>query len=215
MTDLNSGAQPPREPAPDNEAALAFLRTIGGPCQLSAIDPEKKRPLVTRTFAPDAEDAARKFLEKFNGNRNLYWAINPPEEGDDKKSKRTDITQVRFLHVDLDPRAGEDVEQERKRILALLTTNLPKGVVRPSFIIDSGGGYWGLWKLTASIPINGNLEAAENAKRYNQRLELQFGGDNCHNIDRIARLPGSINIPDEKKRKKGRKPALASVIWSE
>jgi len=39
-----------------------------------------------------------------------------------------------------------------------------------------------------------------------------FGGDHCGNIDRIMRLPGTMNWPDKKKREKGREPALAKVI---
>jgi len=39
-----------------------------------------------------------------------------------------------------------------------------------------------------------------------------FGADNCHNVDRIMRLPGSINLPDAKKAKKGRTPTVAELI---
>ena len=41
------------------------------------------------------------------------------------------------------------------------------------------------------IPIDGVLAAAEDAARYNKQLELIYGADNCHNIDRILRLPGT------------------------
>jgi hypothetical protein len=47
---------------------------------------------------------------------------------------------------------------------------------------------------------------------YNQQIELMLGGDHCHNIDRIMRLPGTINVPNAKKRKLGRQEALASVV---
>ncbi len=76
----------------------------------------------------------------------------------------------------------------------------------------SGGGYQGFWQLSDPIPINGDLKLAEDAKRYNIQLELQLGGDNTHNVDRIMRIPGTLNLPDAKKRKKGRVIALATVI---
>ena len=51
-----------------------------------------------------------------------------------------------------------------------------------------------------------------SAARYNLALEQKFQADRCHNIDRIMRLPGTLNIPDERKKKKGREIALACVV---
>ena len=68
------------------------------------------------------------------------------------------------------------------------------------------------------MPIDGKEAQYEDAKLYNVQLELLFGGDNCHNVDRILRLPGTINIPDAKKLKKGRKPTRkkrALPPWAE
>lgn len=36
--------------------------------------------------------------------------------------------------------------------------------------------------------------------------------DHCHNLDRILRLPGTINWPDEVKRSRGRVPSLARLV---
>src|SRR5690606_36638277 len=42
-----------------------------------------------------------------------------------------------------------------------------------------------------------------------------FRADTCHNVDRLMRLPGTVNIPNKKKASKGRKRALASlVVWN-
>ena len=41
----------------------------------------------------------------------------------------------------------------------------------------------------------------------------EFGSDEAtHNIDRILRLPGTVNYPNKKKRVKGRVPTLAYVV---
>ena len=94
----------------------------------------------------------------------------------------------------------------------MLTDSLPANVPKPTIVIFSGGGYQAFWKLAAPIPIDGDVANAEDAKRYNQRLEMLLGGDNCHDISRIMRLPGTWNLPDAKKVAKGRLQALATII---
>lgn len=73
-------------------------------------------------------------------------------------------------------------------------------------------GIQGLWRLREPVAIDGDLAAAEDAKRWNLQLEVLFGADSCHNVDRILRLPGTVNRPDAKKRAKGRVEALAEVV---
>ncbi len=201
------------EIAPDNKAAAEFLRRWSpeGPWVVTSIRPDRKA-IDTKTFHPDDEIALGEWLGKYNGERNLYWHVNPPTRDLSKKAEREDIKSVDWLHVDIDPRAGEDIDEERVRALGLLKDKLPQGVPPPTVIIFSGGGYQGFWKLQEPIPINGELALAEDAKRWNQQLEALFSADNCHNIDRIMRLPGTINLPDARKVKKGRVPILAELL---
>lgn len=200
-------------PAPDNTAATAFLEKAypDGPWCLTAIQVDRKA-IETRTFASADKADALVWLERFNGKRNIYFHVNPVLTNLSKKAEREDIKSLSWLHVDVDPRAGEDLEEERKRALGLFTEKLPKGVPAPTTVIFSGGGYQAFWRLKEPLPIEGDLEKAEDAKLYNLQLELLFGADNCHNIDRIMRLPGTINIPDARKLKKGRTPTLAHVV---
>ena len=198
---------------PDTAAAIAFLKLVypEGPWLLTAIRPDRKG-MDTETFHPDTEKQTWIWLDDYNGVYNIYWSVNPPLYDLKKKASREDIKEVVYLHVDIDPRANEDLEEEQNRCLALLTENLPTTIPAPTITLFSGGGYQAFWRLTKPIPINGQLAHAEEAKRYNQQLELLFGGDNCHNIDRIMRLPGTINIPDERKAKKGREKRVAKLI---
>jgi hypothetical protein len=186
-----------------------FLRKVypAGPWALSAIAVDRKG-IETQTFAPGEEERLVRWLEFWNKKANLYWHVNPVLKAVSKKAQREDIREVCYLHVDVDPREGVDLKAERDRIL----TRLRAGVPEPSFIVFSGGGYQAFWKLREPIPINGDLARAEDAKRYNMQLERVFGGDNCHNIDRLCRLPGTMNVPDAKKLKKGRVAALAEVV---
>ena len=199
--------------APDATLAVDFLKSVhpDRPWVLTAIWPDRKR-ITTRAFSQQTAAEAIEWLQEHIGSANLYWSVNPPTRVVDKKAKREDISEVRLLHVDIDPRAGEDLLQERQRCLSLLTGRRPPSVPEPSIIIDSGGGYQAFWILTQPLQVGGELSRAEEAKRYNQQLEIIFGADSCSNIDRIMRLPFTTNIPDERKRRKGRKPALATLV---
>jgi len=200
-------------PLPNTDAALAFLERwrSGGPWVLTAIPPDR-RSIATATFSGETLSAARRWLNDHNGLRNLYFHVNPATRALTKKAEREDIAALAWLHVDIDPRAGEDIESERARALGLLTTNLPVGVPPPTAIVFSGGGYQGFWRLVTPLPIEGDLERAEDAKLWNLALERAFGADKCHNVDRIMRLPGTINLPDAGKLKKGRVPTLATLV---
>jgi len=187
---------------------------------LTCIQPDKKA-IETRTFYQSTIGEMRKWLELYNGQRNLYFQINPVKHKVTKKAARTDIKSVNYFHIDIDPESPPEdsttefkesfLESEKQRCLGLLTDKLPEGIPEPTIIIYSGGGYQGFWELNNPIPIDGKLELAEDAKRYNQQLETVFQADHCHNIDRLCRLPGTLNVPDAKKRKKGRKIVLAEV----
>jgi hypothetical protein len=197
---------------PDNTAARDFLDLWcpGGPWVLTAIDVDRKG-IATHTFAKGDGKLLDKWLGNFNGVRNVYFHVNPAIKKLNKKADREDIFAVAWLHVDVDPRDGEDLKKEQKRALKILR-HPPEEVPPPTCIVFSGGGYQGFWKLKDPIPVKGNLAAAEDAKLYNLQLEKLFRADHCHNIDRIMRLPGTINLPDAGKKRKGRKAALAKLI---
>lgn len=195
---------------PDTSEAVEFLRQFrpDGPWVLTCISSDKKN-IETRTFRKDAVPAMTNWIENHQGNRNLYFHVNPVLRDLTKKAEKTDIAALEWLHVDIDPRAGEDIKQERERALRLLQNFRPE----PTVIIDSGGGYQGFWRIEEPVPINGQLPQAEDAERYNIHLERLFAADNCHNCDRIMRLPGTVNIPDAKKRAKGRVKRIASLVY--
>jgi hypothetical protein len=80
------------------------------------------------------------------------------------------------------------------------------GVPGPaSLIIDSGRGFWPVFKLNKSQPTDSQYEIKDGkrivvngpktklAESYGRGIERVFNSDNTRNIDRIARLPGSVN----------------------
>lgn len=196
-------------PTPDSAAAVSFLQRFHptGPWALTGISPDKK-VIQTRSFSPGQEEACRQWLDERNGRLNLYFHTNLPMSELRKKAEKTDIGEAVCLHVDIDPRAGEDIQEEQKRALGILRAAQPA----PTVIVFSGGGYQAFWKLEEPVRIGGDLALAESFERYNIHLERLYGADNCHNVDRIMRLPGTINLPDAKKLKKRRVAALAQLV---
>lgn len=185
--------------------AINFLKRFkpGGPWTLGAISPDRKA-VTFRTFSKenDAED----FIQNENGKRNLYFLINDPIREINTKPSKTDILKSSWFFVDIDSSATdkEGLDRDLEMMLSSVTDKLPKGIPEPTAIVFSGNGYWCFWKLKEPFLIEGTESKWEEYELYNKRLEQVFGGDHCFNVDRIARLPGTINIPNPQKRKKGR-----------
>ena len=178
--------------------------------------PQNGGQTITAPFCDDDDEMMSWIGTQQGQQRNVYFSVNPVIRAVAKKAGRDNIAAMEYLHVDLDLPAGttpETLEAERAKLLAQLTTDLPDGVPTPTFVVDSGGGYWGFWRLTDPFQINGDETLFEEAKRYNQQLELLFGADACHNVDRIARLPGLMNYPNKKKvAMRGEDPLPTAVV---
>lgn len=198
---------------PDTDAAVNFLLLweSQGPWLITAIAPDRQRPIQTRQFIVGQEQDMRAFIEQFNGRRNIYFSVNRACPELAKKAEKSDLLEAVCLHVDCDPRVGEDIEKEQTRILARLSDFTPA----PTAIIFSGGGYQALFRLREPLPVYGDEDKCADVETYNRGLMNALDGDpSCFNLDRILRVPGTVNLPDEVKRRKGRTPALARlVVW--
>jgi hypothetical protein len=201
--------------------AVDFLRWLrpGGPWVLTSIPPEGGRT-STATFSEADAEALLKWLSDRDGRENLYFTVNRTRTALTSKASKEDIGEVEFLHVDVDPRkphpdasAAELARHnaaERARILPLLEAFRPP----PSAIIDSGGGYQGFWRLDEPIYLGGDVGRAADAEAYNQQLDILLSGDaSTFNIDRIMRLPGTTNLPNARKRAKGRVERVAEAVY--
>ena len=198
----------------NSNAAVQFLQAWAeqGPWCLTSIIPDGGKT-TTVTFKLGEQSKMREWIEERQGRQNIYFTVNPVMRAMYSKPKKTDMAGMAAIHVDVDPRPGEDLDSERERAERILREFKPT----PTVIIDSGGGFQGFWLLDQIEATNGSEERAAELEAYNLQVEVLLQADACHNIDRIMRLPGTINVPGEKKRKKGRKEALARVVdedWS-
>lgn len=175
---------------------------------LVAIDPETKA-VEGYTFPPDAWDRMRAWISARNGRLNLYFSLNEPAAtAPHGKLSKGDIASIRAVSVDLDPRGDADLAQERNRLLSL-ADEMSARPNRPTHAVDSGGGVQLFWLLEEKLPAGEHRAWAEAQGR---GLAALLGGDHTQNIDRVMRLPGTLNLPDERKRKLGRIPAAARLL---
>jgi hypothetical protein len=195
--------------------AINFLHQLrpNGPWVLTAITPDG--PTITNTVHTAAE--IESFLKWHNGKRNIYYSVNPTKNNIFKKAAKTDIAAVEFGLADLDPNKDETSEDAKQRYLDELETFEPK----PTGTVDSGNGIQCVWRFDPRIDLSryplvidgkGNLDLGPEAKKIvadvEARIEaimLRLGAKaGTQNIDRILRLPGTINLPNAAKRKAGR-----------
>lgn len=199
-------------PSHDTAESIEFLERFAPKDTWVLVAIFHNHTIETTSFSVGKARAAATtaWIEACQGRANIYFQVNPPIRPLSSKARKEDILRIDWLHVDVDPRKGEGLAAERERILRLL-----RGYKKePTVIIDSGGGFQAFWKLRPSgkLMINGDVAKAEELERYNVAIARDLGGDHCHNVDRIMRLPGTINLPNESKRKLGRVPALASLV---
>lgn len=177
----------------DTPAAVRFLRGMHTDRALHLVAIHANGRVEAITFEADAHESAFHWLDARQGVANLYFQVNESLPGvRNKKAKKQDIATARHLHVDIDD------PEALPRIQAYEPA--------PSVVLFSGGGFQAFWTLSEPTT---DLEGVELR---NAKIAQDLGGDNCHNIDRIMRVPGTINIPNAKKRSQGRVEALAYVV---
>lgn len=183
---------------------------------LTAISIDKKF-IEARTFTTEDIDEIHPWLT-LHKTKNLYYSVNEPVQPayTSKHVKKSEVLRAHFIHVDVDPRTGEDVAKEQARILKQIQDYR----IPPSFVVFSGGGYNVLWRLDHPVNLahestsdEETIRRAVEFERRNWQMELDFNTpDHCRDVSRILRLPGTINRPDAKKVAKGRVPALARIV---
>ena len=168
-----------------------FLAMLSPSIHLVAIHPEGLQVPAGGHFGSDAT-AAERWARDYNAlGWGVYWTVNAVRPGLHKKPCKDDITAVRFAHVDID---------DTLDVAPLLSFDPP-----PSAIICSGNGLQPIWRVTG----------VEDVEPINLALAAALGGDHCHNVDRLLRLPGLTNWPSPIKARKGRVPVEAVMLMDD
>lgn len=191
-------------PTADNHVSIAqnvikdFLTLLRpqGLLNLVAIIPDGPTTGITFEMPIQVEDAADWAFKQNDTGKNLYFTVNPVKEHIRKKPSKQDIEKAEYAHVDIDPESSVSYDEGRARLLDTTVPELEGFDPKPAFIVDSGNGFAAFWRL--------EVASIEQAEKINKRLIQRFGGDTgTHNIDRLMRLPGTLNYPSKTKLAKG------------
>lgn len=192
----------------DNKKAINFLKQFrkNGVHNIVSIDPVTDTVVgITREVGHADLDS---FIERHNGKTNLYYSVNEPMSNapDDKLTKKH-IKSINAVWLDADPRKDKPFDDERAR-LKEFAEQLKNDKNPPTYIIDSGGGIQAFWLFDK--PLDATPENITMAESLSRGLAEQYGTDYVQNVDRIMRVPFTVNIPSAKK--KGRTRTKAKIV---
>lgn len=179
-----------------------FLRDYLARSQIHLVsirpDAPEERP-TGRFFGTDWQGAAD-WAAAQNPMRNVYWTVNLVPPGFSKnKPKKSDIVGIRCAHVDIDPPKDNPAWDKQAAFADLIARGAP------SVVVSSGSGFQALWWLNEQTDV-------ATIEQINRGIADRFDADHCWNVDRLLRLPGTINHPDAKKQELGRVPVMASLV---
>jgi hypothetical protein len=222
-------AQPTAKPAGNTDMALGFLDGLdsSGRHDLAVFDPS---PDCATFLFPNEREKAGRWIDAWQGKASIYASVNRAREDaprnkrlDHKKEKEIGSVRAIVADIDISDIKSDDLNEKRQHFQKLKTKLLEEVVPEigklecpPSTIIDSGGGVQLWWRLKEAMPTSENGDKAEGIGRaIRERLQAifpEYKPDPVFDLPRVMRLPGTINIPDEKKRKRGRSAAPATVL---
>jgi hypothetical protein len=193
-----------------------------------------------RTYEADKRAALIRDIEARQARgSNVYYSVNRPcpiseRVGANGKNNIDDITAIRAMAFDIDVIKRPF---DNKLLLEFIDRTLV-GALRPSLLVSTGGGFHLIYLLDTVLnielfrPAETNEQKATNQALIGMRqrvtalahdfefmlrslvpqdLDGHIKIDNMSNVDRVMRLPGTVNYPKEEKRAKGQVEALAHV----
>ena len=184
------------------------------------------------------QDLIKDIQKRQSRGSNLYYSVNRPceiihHEGNKGKCNADDIIAIRAMAIDADVNIKNDPTLI-KSFLAFVDQQLTDAL-RPSLVINTGGGFQLIYILNTVInvqlfrPATSSEQRDQNDQVVRNRnavskLIHEFENwlrsqvphelikiDNMSNVDRVMRLPGTINFPKAEKRAKGQVEALAHI----
>ena len=203
-TDQSFGSESDETPELSGEAAArCFLTQIHQGCagrlEIRTINPQTR---VVASYWPNTVEDAVAITINTRASENVYFGVCTRR--DTRSGKKENLSHFPGLWADLDFKDFTGGEAD-------VCAKLKSFPLQPTVLLHTGGGAHAYWLLTVPIAITpdriGQLESL------NAGFAKILGGDRCHDLPRILRVPGTTNLPDEKKRQKGRIPEPVRLLW--
>lgn len=216
---------------PNTQLAVDWLVSWYGPAGPYTVvadreaDGAQGRWRVRQCYPHQLQDLAA-FIDANQGRNNLYFVANRPRA--DLLSSPTEEEMDAYLaiiaDVDLPTRPLPDANADLTAYLHLNGQPLPHDQTvydatlaainavnpPPTAVVWSGGGFQAFWRFSAPAPLD--LEPQISAQIV--ALADALGGDHVQNVNRLMRLPGTVNVPNKKKRAEQRVPTDALLLYA-
>ena len=192
---------------PDVNTIADFLERIAGPdyYHLCKINPRKKNAISVSTLY-SVDQALDWILAAQEHGYNIYDQWNQPARQCAKRAQRKDIRWLSGFHLDIDlPEDSQRntwLNETADRLLEFGTPHL----------VMSGNGLQARWPFEE--PRKATPELIAEVEGINKRLIRYFGAGpaGTWEINRLLRVPGTLNFPDAKKQAKGFRTVNAE-LW--
>ena len=174
----------------DNEHPFTtFLKSLWQYCKGSHIHIlliDRAGHVINKFFPIGEIDSIPPFLRAYKGY-NVYFGVATREKGDSSKEGIVEIPCL-WVEIDLTDKHGADIPgNEKKEILQRLNDFS----LKPTFVINSGGGLHVYWKLKTPLS-KSEIPLAENLL---DRTASYFNGDSAStDASHRLRLPGTLNF---------------------
>lgn len=210
---LHKKANPPRDSKIKNkpstadlseeEMARMFLTLIHQECpgqlQIRTIHPTTN---ATKSYWPKSLDEAVRIALNQSDSWNVYFGVSTRR--DQSSGKKSNVSHFPGVWVDLDFKDFEGGEEDAREKLEAFP-------LKPTLLVHSSGGFHPYFLLDEAIMVT--PESLPMLEALNKAFATALGGDHCHSIEHILRIPGTMNFPDEKKRLRGRVPEPVRLLW--
>jgi hypothetical protein len=205
------------DPIPDLAECERFIRfwfevTETLHVTLVAILPDSQS-VHAKTFTDGALEAACNWIaDHQRSGRNIYFQPNETPFDCARKPRKADMVAATCRFADIDPDDEHyPLVDERHRLIQLAEHLSNAPTIAPTVIIDSGNGIQPIWVVTRE-PLDEVVLARVEAE--NREIETALGAGGTHNIDRLLRLPGTVNFPNATKRNRGRGVSRARLTFA-
>lgn len=193
----------------DASAASAFFQRLlipaGQYLEIRSINPNTGS--VQQRFCRTTSEAVAA-ASSFCGRANVYVGTCPRSR---RIGSRDAVSTVFGAWADID---FHQLDANREVAFELAYRRIEDFGRQPSVLVHSGNGLQAWWLFHRPAPISPEWPG-ERFEAINSGIAGQVGGDHVHDLPRVLRVPGTVNLPDARKRGRGCKAVLARLLTSD